>query len=134
MTKLIAILIIVLAVFAGWKLVAYYQQVAEESQQKQKADTGADIRPEQLEGVPWNLNQSLEIAQRSGSSDLGKWLKIYGDHIRDPRKAWIEMDYCLALMRDDPNEARRVFKTVKDRTSTNSVIYPRLRQLEKTFE
>ena len=37
-------------------------------------------------------------------------------------------------MRDDPNEARRVFKTVKDRVPTNSVVYPRIRQLEKTFE
>jgi hypothetical protein len=134
MTKIISIFIIVLVVVAGWKLFDYYKKVDEENQNQAKVATGADIKPNELSGVPWDLQNSLDLAQRNGANGLRNWLKAYGSRIQDPRKAWIEMDYCLAAMRDEPNEARRVFKTVKERTSTNSVIYPRIRQLEKTFE
>ena len=34
----------------------------------------------------------------------------------------------------DPNDAKRTFKAVKERMSTNSPVYPRIRQLERTFE
>jgi hypothetical protein len=134
MTKLISIFIVILLIVAGWKLVGYYQQVEEENRASKKAETGADIRPEQLEGVPWELSQSLQTAQKNGASGMRNWLKAYGHQIQDPRKAWIQLDYCLALMREDPNEARRVFQAVKERVSTNSPVYPRIRQLENTFQ
>jgi len=134
MTKLISIFIVILLIVAGWKLVGYYQQVEEESRASKKAETGADIRPEQLEGVPWELNQSLQSAQKNGATGMRNWLKAYGEQIQDPRKAWIQLDYCLALMREDPNEARRIFQAVRERVSTNSPVYPRIRQLENTFQ
>lgn len=134
MTKLIAIFIIVLVIVAGFKLVGYYKQVEEENRQQHREETGADIRPEQLDGLPYQFQQSLQAAEKNGASGLRDWLKFYGPQVKDPRKAWIELDYCLAAMRDDPNEARRVFQTVKERTPTNSPVYPRVRQLERTFE
>jgi hypothetical protein len=134
MTKLISIFIIVLVVFAGWKLFTYYQQVEEESRQQQKTETGADIRPESLPGLPYALETSLQAAQRNGATGLRKWLNAYGPQVQDPRKAWIEMDYSLTAIREDPNDARRVFQAVKERVPTNSPVYPRIRQLEKTFE
>jgi len=134
MTKLIAVFAIVLVIVAGFKLVGYYKQVEEESRQQKREETGADVRPEQLEGLPYELGQSLEVAQKNGAGALRDWLKFYGPQVKDPRKAWIELDYCLAAMRDDPNDARRVFQAVKARVSTNSPVYPRIRQLERTFE
>ena len=134
MKALISILIIVVVVFCGWKLVAYYQQVEVDSQAKHKVEAGADIRPEDLPGLPGGLYTSLQAAQQNGSTGLREWLKVYGAQVQDPRKAWIEMDCSLALLRTDPNDAKRIFKTVKDRTSTNSPVYPRIRQLEKSFE
>ena len=134
MTKLISILIIVLVIFAGWKLVAYYQKVAEETRTAQKTETGADIQPDQLPGLPYELQPSLQAAQRHGAAGLGAWLKAYDDKVQDPRRAWIEMDYCLAIFRDDPNEAKRVFQSVKKRIGTNSPVYPRVRQLERSFQ
>ncbi len=50
------------------------------------------------------------------------------------RKAWIELDFCVAITREDPSEARRLFKAIKDRTPPTSPIQPRLRQLEKSYE
>ena len=134
MTKLISAFIIILVIVAGWKLVAYYKQVEEENRTQKKVETGADIRPEQLEGLPYELHQSLMAAQKSGATGLRDWLKFYGPQVKDPRKAWIELDYCLAAMRDDPKDAKRVFQSVKERTPTNSPVYPRVRQLERTFE
>jgi hypothetical protein len=134
MTKIIAIFIVVLLLVAGWKLVAYYQQVAEDTRNRHQVETGADLRPDQLSGMPYELAASLDAAQKNGPAALRNWLQAYGPQIQDPRKAWIEMDYSLAVLRDDPNEARRVFEAVRQRTSTNSPVYPRIRQLEKTFQ
>lgn len=134
MTKIISVLIIVVVVWMGWKTFDYYQQVAAQQQVEQKVATGADIKPEQLAGLPPQLAPALDAAQKRGAAGLGGFLKNYGAQLQDPRKAWVELDYCVALRRDEPNEARRIFGAVKERLGTNSVVYPRIRQLEKSFE
>ena len=134
MTKIIGAFIIVLFIVAGWKLVGYYKQVEKENREQKKVEQGADIKPEQLEGMPYQLDQSLQAATKNGAAGLRDWLKLYGPQIKDPRKAWIEMDYCVIVMREDPLAAKRVFQEVRERVPTNSPVYPRVRQLERTFE
>jgi hypothetical protein len=134
MTKLISILIIVAVVWVGWKIFSYYQHVEQQQQVEEKTASGADIKPDQLSGLPGHLYAALDAAQRRGAAGLRDFLKNFGNQVQDPRRAWIEMDYCVAIVREDPNEAKRIFSAVKERTSTNSVIYPRVRQLEKSFE
>ena len=134
MKALISIFIIAVFVFCGWKIFSYYQKVEAENESKQKVEAGADIRPENLPGMPYQLYDSFQAAQKNGSTGLREWLKVYGPQLQDPRKAWVEMDCSLALLRTDPNDAKRIFKAVKERTSTNSPVYPRVRQLEKSFE
>jgi hypothetical protein len=65
---------------------------------------------------------------------LKNWLKTYGQSVEDPRKAWIELDYCVAIARQDPAEAKRVFAQVKERISPSSLVWPRMKQLEKAYE
>lgn len=134
MSKIIGAFVIILFIVAGWKLVGYYNQVAEEERSQKKVEQGANIKPEQLDGMPYQLDLSWQAATKNGSAAMREWLKLYGPQINDPRKAWIEMDYCVAAMREDPIDAKRVFQTVKERTSTNSPVFPRVRQLERTFE
>ena len=134
MKALISILIIALFVFVGWKVFTYYRQIEGEKEEAQQVETGADIRPEDLRGLPQVYQSSLQAAQQNGAKGLRDWLKMYGSQVQDPRKAWIEMDYSLSLLRNDPNEAKRIFNAVKERMSTNSLVYPRIRQLEKTFQ
>ena len=62
---------------------------------------------------------------------MKNWLKTHSQSVEDPRKAWIELDYCVAVAREDPAEARRVFATVKERTPPSSPVWPRIKQLEK---
>jgi hypothetical protein len=134
MTKLITVFIIVAVCYCGYHLFRYWESVkaGEENQQKQ-ADNLA-LQADSLAGLPSQLQESLRVAQQHGNTAMGEWLKTYGHLVQDPRKAWIEMDYCVAISREDPAEARRIFKSVKDRTAPDSPVWPRVKQLEKAFE
>ncbi len=133
MTKWIAALFVVAVVYVGWHLYLYWDQVQQEQDIAQK-QASAVVTPDQLPGLPSELEQSLQTAQQRGAATLGNWLKLYGRRIKDPRKAWIELDYCVALSVENPAEAKRIFAQVKARTSSSSPVYPRIRKLEKTYE
>ena len=133
MTKLITVAIIAVVLYIGYHLFLYWERVRDE-EDAQEAAAKAVLRPESLPGLPYQLETSLQGAQRQGVGIFRKWLETYGPMIEDPRKAWIELDYCLLLARENPKEARRVFAEVKKRIPTNSPVYPRVKQLEKTYE
>ena len=133
MTKLIWAFIIIVAIFCGWRLFQYWEQVQKE-EETQKKTAAAELNPAYLPGLPQQLDQSYQHALQQGNPVMRDWLKTYGPALQDPRKAWIELDFCVAITREDPAEARRIFKSVKDRTPPNSPIQPRLKQLEKSYE
>ncbi len=134
MTKLIAALIIVAALYGGWEFFLYWEKVKNEEEDRQKQTAAAMVVGDQLPGVPYKLEASLQAARKKGAAGLRNWLKAYGQSVQDPRKAWIELDFCVAVAREDPAEARRVFAAVKDRLGPSSPVWPRLQQLEKTYE
>jgi hypothetical protein len=130
MTRLIAALIIVVLCFCAYHLFRYWQSFEDEKTQR----AAAAIQPESLPGVPPQLEESLRLAYSRGPAALRQWLDTHGPLIRDPRKAWIELDYCRDVFRTDPNEARRVFQAVKERTPSDSPVWPRVQQMQNTFE
>jgi hypothetical protein len=134
MTKVIAALIIVAVLYGGWELFLYWEKVKNEDETKQKQAAAAMVVGDQLPGVAYQLEASLQAARKQGAAGLTNWLKIHSQSVEDPRKAWIELDYCVALFRENTAEARRVFAAVKERTPPSSPIWPRIKQLEKTFE
>ncbi len=134
MTKAIAGLIIVLALYGVWELFLYWEKVKNEDDTKQKQDAAAMMMGDQLPGLPYQLEQSLQDARKRGATGLRAWLKVNAQSVEDPRKAWIELDYCVAVAREDPAEARRVFAAVKERIGPASPVWPRMKQLEKTYE
>ena len=134
MTKIIAVLLIVGAIYGGWELFLYWEKVKNEAETKQKQEAAAAGIGDQLPGMSSKLEPSLLAARKQGAVGLRKWLKAYGTSIEDPRKAWIELDYCVVVAREDPAEARRVFAAVKDRIGPASPVWPRIKQLEKTYE
>ena len=79
------------------------------------------------------MDQGLRTAEAQGASGLKNWLKAYGHLVKDPRKAWIELDYCLMITRSDPAEAKRIFAEVKQRTPPSSPVWPRINEMEKTY-
>jgi hypothetical protein len=135
MTKAIAVLIIVVVIYGGWELFLYWDKVNHEEELAKKQAASAVITDgNQLPGLPYQYNASLDAAQKQGPAAIKNWLKTYGKLVQDPRKAWIELDYCVLIARDDPAEAKRIFAEVKQRTPTSSPIWPRIKQLEKTYE
>lgn len=134
MTKLISAFIIIVVLFCGYQLWLKWDEVKREEEIKKKEEA-AKLDPNQLAGMPsGQLEQSYRDAQQQGTAALRNWLKTYGAAVEDPRKAWIELDVCVAITREDPTEARRIFKAVKDRTPPTSPVMPRIKQLEKTYE
>jgi hypothetical protein len=132
MTKLIAIFIIVLVLFGAWKFFLYWEEVKNQNETKQKREAAAAVTCDQLPGVPQKLEPSLQAASKSVAG-LKNWLRANDRLIQDPRKACVELDYCLLLSRDDLPEARRVFNEVKKRVGPASPVWPRIQQLDATY-
>ena len=133
MTKLIGAAIIILALFGAWEFFLYWERIKNEDESKQKQEAAAAVVGDQLPGVPQKLEQSLQAASKSPAG-LKAWLKANDRYIQDPRKALIQLDYCVLVSREDLPEARRVFGEVKDRTPPSSPVWPRIQQLEKTYQ
>jgi hypothetical protein len=134
MTKLIAAVIILAVLYGGWELFFYWEKVKNEEEVQKKQEAAAVVVGENLPGVPQPLEPTLKAAEAQGAAGMRNWLKTYGRAIQDPRKAWIELDYCLLLSREDPAEAKRLFAEVKSRTPETSPVWARIKKLEKAYE
>ena len=116
----------------GWKL--YEQWSIGQNQPQSKTEAAPPVTGTQLPGLPSSLESILASSERYGAQGLRNFLTQYGKTVRDPRLAWIELDYAVLVMRENPAEARKVFARVKKRTPISSPVYPRIKQLEKTYE
>src|SRR5262245_8701898 len=134
MTRVISAVLIGLALLGGWFFMKYAKRYENGGDQAAQKPQQVITSQEQLQGVPYQLNATLTNACKQGPAALRQWLKSYGKSIQDPRKAWVELDYCRMIARDDPNEAKRIFATVKQRTPTTSPVWPRIVEMSGTFE
>jgi hypothetical protein len=135
MTKVISVVIIVLVIAGVWEMWEYWDRVSQEKETAQKQAVATAVIPEQLAGLPKELETSLQAAKNAGSAvAMRNWLKRNVQAVQDPRRAWIELDYMISIARDEPVEARKIFADVKNRTPETSPVYPRIKQLEKTYE
>lgn len=135
MTKTLIIIVIAVVVGLGaWQLFEYWQKVQDEKDTEAKNAAAAVVNPDTLSGLPTQYYESLHTAQQQGVDALGNWLKLYGAGVQDPRKAWIQLDYVVLLTRQNPQEAKRIFNEVKDRTLPNSPVWPRIQSMEKSYQ
>jgi hypothetical protein len=131
---IIIVAVIAIVALGGWQLFEYWDRVQAEKETAKQQEAATVVRPESLPGLAPGWETSLRVAQQQGVSALGNWLKVYGPKVQDPRKAWIELDYVLLLTRDNPQEAKRLFGEVKDRTLPTSPVWPRIQELQKSYE
>jgi len=137
MNKLITILLIAGACWGVWAVRNYYlARQAEDPAMNysNEPEKTPGIIPQQLAGMHYTLEMPLEQATKGGATTLKKFIDQYRGAIKDPRLAWIELDYVVMAALKDPAQARAVFAVVKKRTPTNSVIYPRIEKLAKRYE
>lgn len=131
MTRLISIFIVAVVVFCAWRVYRHWEQVQQELHANPKSDV---ISPDSLAGLPPELQHSYQLVRTKETAVMRNWLNTYGHMINDPRKAWIELDFCTAIARENPAEARGIFADVKARTPESSPVWPRIKQLEASFE
>jgi hypothetical protein len=132
---LLAIVVIILLIFGAFELwVTWDNYNHNKDLEKQQATSAVNIVPESLPGMPQGWEDSYKKAVKDGAPAIRNWLRNYGQQVQDPRRAWIEMDYMVMISKEDPAEAKRIFADIKGRTPPNSPIYPRIKQLEKTYD
>jgi len=135
MKPAIAILIIAAVVFVGYRLFDYWETVNQE-RAAQKQEESSQINPRSLPGLPQQGEAALDEAYKKGAAGLKEWLENAkrSPVVKDPRLAWIELDYAVRVSSENPLEAKRVFAEVKKRTPSDSPVYRRIKELEKTYE
>ena len=136
MKILISILIVLGIGVVGYKIWDQWNLVQEQAVADRKAAAGADINPELLDGLPHQLQSKAREAKEAGPETFKRFLegcKRFPD-VKDPRLAWMELDYVVMISSSDPIEAKKIFFEVKKRTPATSPIYPRIKSLEKSYE
>jgi hypothetical protein len=118
----------------GWQQWLKYTAGANNAAAPVASADAVNVDPQSLSGMPQAWEAQYKSATNGGLKTWTTWMKMYGQHVDDPRRAWIELDYLVEISLSDPQEARSIFAAVKDRTPTNSPVYPRLLQLEKTYQ
>ena len=114
----IGILITLVVLIGGYKLFEHWEAVKERRVLEEKAARGADINPDNLPGLPSQLLQKLRDAKQAGPASVKNFIehcKRLPD-VKDPRLAWIELDYVVMITSTEPVEAKKVFHEVKKRT------------------
>jgi hypothetical protein len=134
MKAVIAIVIVAVLAFGGYKVWEYWTQTDKDK----TAATAppAQVNAQSLQGLPQQLETPLAEAQKKGPDAFKEYIDSIKKSplVKDPRLAWIELDYVVMVASKDPAEAKRVFTKVKERTPADSPVYPRIKSLEKTFE
>jgi hypothetical protein len=143
MTRLITIGLVIIGLWIGWIIYQQWEKTNStqgETQQQVEAEArraAAAFDPRSLSGLPDKLEDSLQTAKDHGAKALGQWLDFYADKekvVQDPRLAWIQLDYAVMLAPDDPAKAKQIYGDVHDRIPPTSPVYPRIKELEKTFQ
>ena len=135
MKIVIAIILVIGAVLGGWKVFEYWDEVSKDREAKQQAAT-VHLDPTRLEGLPSQFENSLQEAYKKGAPGLKDWLEQSKrlPQIKDPRLAWIELDYVVMITKDDPVEAKKIFAEIKQRIPPDSPLNERIKTLEKNYE
>jgi hypothetical protein len=130
----LSILIIFGVCFGGWKIWDYWAKVREQENVVQEEPV--ELNPTSIPGLPYALEPKLTEAKQRGAKTLKQFIDAWKNspEVKDPRLAWIELDYVTMIASSDPIEAKRIYSEVKQRIPTNSVIYPRIRSLAKAYE
>jgi hypothetical protein len=141
MQKLLGVFLIIVVLLGLKELHRYWEEVKTKQRAEQQTARRHDpplpavVPPtDSLAGLPPHLEASLAQAKQQGHAALKIWLDRNRHLVQDPQLADIELDYVLLLGARNFTEARQRLGAVRDRTPTNSPVYPRIQQLQRHFE
>jgi hypothetical protein len=133
-TKAIWVLFIVAVGYVAYLLFQQWDQARLEHETGRKAEVATAVTGESLAGMPSQLENGLRAAKDRGPVAFQTWFKANERMLADPRKAWIELELCVAMTRESPAESKRIYARVKGRVPPSSPVWPRVKELERVFE
>lgn len=135
-SKFIGALVVVLAIWVGWMVYEYWTTTKNEQDRPQAPKKAKVLTAYELGQLPYKLEEELSAAQQEGAAGLKRFLDKYDKSpaLKDPRKAWIQLDYVLAVSMKDPGEARKVFRDVRNRIGPDSIVYERVKKMQPNYE
>jgi hypothetical protein len=132
---MLRLIIIALLVWGAYYVASSLSSRYNAVQQKESGASQPAVVPgSSLEGMPGQLQASLDAAEAQGPAALKRWLDANRRYLRDPKLGDIELDLAMALMRQNLGEARAIYKDVKARTPSNSPLQGRIQRLSKSLE
>jgi arginase family enzyme len=133
MTKAIWILIILVAGYIGYLMFKQWDKARLEHAGQKPEQAAALASGDSLAGMPYQLDASYRTAKANGPAAFRAWFTANEKLLTDPRKAWIELELCVVMTRDNPAEAKKIYAAVKGRVPPSSPVYGKVKELEKTF-
>lgn len=134
MTKAIWVLIIVVIGYIGYAIFQQWDKARIEHDTGKQAAAAVGVQGEGLPGMPPQLESGMKAAKERGPAAFRTWFNANQALLSDPRKAWIQLDLCVAMTRENPSEAKQIYADVKKRVPPSSPVWARMKELEKTFE
>src|SRR5689334_15097317 len=133
---MLRLIIIALLIWGGYYVVSSLTSRYQAIEKKETvANQPAPVAPSSsLEGMPYQLQASLDTAEGQGPAALRRWIDANRRYLRDPKLGDIELDLAVGLMRQNISDARAIYQDVKSRTPANSPLQGRLQKLSKSFE
>lgn len=98
------------------------------------ASAPAQFRATNLPGLPASLASGLASAKSAGPQSLKVWIQKNRGKVEDPALADIELDYVVAVGRENFIEAKRTYARVAERVDPSSPVYARLKSLESAYK
>lgn len=96
------------------------------------------VRIDELGLLPAKVEEELARAQKEGAPGLKAFLTKYSRSspmvLKDPRRAWIQLDYAALVAFSDIAEARKVFNEVSARLKPGSPAYDKMKRLEPNLK
>lgn len=134
MTKAIWVLIILVVGYIGYLLFQQWDKARLEHDGRKKEEAVAVVNGDSLAGMPYQLDAGYRTAKATSPAAFRTWFATNEKLIVDPRKAWIELELCMAMTRENPAEAKKIYAGVKGRVPPSSPVYGKVKELEKTFQ
>ena len=133
---MLRLIIIALLIWGGYYVVSSLTSRYQAIEKKETvANQPAPVAPSSsLEGMPYQLQASLDAAEGQGPAALRRWIDANRRYLRDPKLGDIELDLAVGLMRQNISDARAIYQDVKSRTPATSPLQGRLQKLSKSFE
>ena len=133
MTKAIWVLIILVVGYVGYLLFQQWDKARLEHEGRKQEEAATVVTGDGLPGMPQQFETGYRAAKTKSATAFQDWFKQNEQYLVDPRKAWIELELCKAMIRENPTEAKKIYATVKSRVSPSSPVYAKVKELEKTF-